>query len=86
MIKEITIDLSESYSCTSNKRNNFEIRRINNYMRQAFKNEYHPYEVKGPSLCNQVLLTSFSKDCMSMKANLDNYDEFINLEEHIYNV
>jgi hypothetical protein len=44
-------------------------------MIQGFKNEYRPYQVRDSQLYNKVLHTCLSKNCMSVKVNLENYDK-----------
>ena len=55
-------------------------------IKQASENEHCLHQVRDSLFCHRVLQTHLSKDCLSFKANLNNYDRFTDLKEHIQSI
>jgi len=45
--------------------------------------EHNSYQVGESLFCHRILHIRLSKACVYAKTSLDNYEEFINLREHI---
>lgn len=62
---------------------NYETRLV---VERATKNEHHSHQVGDSLFYHQVLHTCLSEYCFYVKTNLDNYNELINIKEHIQNI